>query len=453
MRVVLSWVTFVGWALAVLAALVPSCSTSPSAGVPYTGAAPDFTEVCHASSCTCPDGRRGQSQCIDGGGVGPCSCEGCPPFTRYAPPDFAPCGGEPFGTWRLRKLNTNGVSLSLSTQSIDGTTSSGQCPADVPKPMSIPDLRIDLQDGGDMDIHSAGISLTLRITESCLSEKVGVRCDRLDLGFGKCSSEDCGICNCSTGSTAGDEHGTWSRTPTALTLQVDSFRAVGTDFSYCVHDDTMDLGDLSGAVFTYERVQGSGTPAACGVRSPTDCAIGKGCHVGACVGGTDCTSAQAESSCTNRQGCTWDTNQCSGVAPATCTLADYDIVPGCKFVGILAKCTGTPTPCGPKVQADCAASPGCKAGPGCAGDGPLNCSKYNDLCSSCTMTAGCACSAITGDCTGAPTCAQQTDQNVCRSWSQCTWSPFVCKGESTPCEMISVAQCTAATGCQIQGAM
>jgi hypothetical protein len=53
--------------------------------------------------------------------------------------------------------------------------------------------------------------------------------------------------------------------------------------------------------------------------------------MGECAGTGDCAGVREESSCTNRQNCTWDAQKCSGT-PATCEPRDVGVVPGCLFV-------------------------------------------------------------------------------------------------------------------------
>ncbi|HKQ69205.1 MAG TPA: hypothetical protein VJT73_07695 [Polyangiaceae bacterium] len=418
-----------------------ACAGTPS---PHGNAAMDDgpNEQCEfATPCLCADGRTGKTACVDD--VVSCSCESCPAFAPRPAPPFDACGGEPFGTWLLQAIGTDGVSLKLVGLLSDDVT---RCPAVLTTPAVTPNVRFDLRDGGALEFVTDGASSTLQVLDSCVMAKAN--CGSIAASGGRCSKEGCGVCSCPLYGIAGQRQGTWTRSSSTLSFWLDGVNTPASS-DYCVKGEQMNLRDESGALFTYQRVLKSGAPTACAARAPDECSKGRGCHVGACTGGTKCLDAITPGTCTNRMGCTWANDVCSGTAPPACDLAEFDEVPGCRFESqTTAKCAGVPKPCSQATEQECKATKGCEAAFGCAGDGTIDCSQFTGACGVCNAIRGCSC-ASSGECSGSPTCDMQPDANLCGQAANCTWSASLCKGNAAACETLSIEQCAAMPGCHL----
>jgi hypothetical protein len=310
------------------------------------------------------------------------------------------------------------------------------------------DFRLNLEDGGRLDLYREAFGLFANVADSCIEEVLGTgqSCTEIEVQDGSCSSGSCGICECQFTAFELSDEGTWSRTATELSVSLLSGETGS--FEYCVQGDIMELHEPSGVAFQLERLQAHGTPTPCASRSSDTCTLGTGCVAGACTGGETCTTATSEANCTNRMGCSWDPSGCSGQAPGYCELAEYDVVPGCEFVGPSARCSGTPEPCDGKVELDCATTDGCTAGPGCVGSGTISCQRLNGACAQCELITGCSCGSG-AICDGSPRCEDQVDGTGCDYAEVCEWVDYVCRGTPTACEELSVADCAGVAGCSV----
>ena len=450
-------------AVGVLAMLVGAGCSSSGNG---TSRGPSAT--CRPGLSCCQPGYVGFTQCEGGREVCECQPDGldeagaggmpagdggaCGAFTPAAAPSFDACGGEPFGLWQATDV-TLGPSFeptelgALSYVPIGG----GSCPM-LPGKVPTPDFLLDLADGGNAAFAFGAWSFDYQWSSRCSDPNVS-RCIQPFASGGPvctCSDNGCGTSDCTVnipssfaGTIGGG--GSWTRSGSTITIT----NVIG--FDYCVQGETMQI-TWGGAVFTMKRVQAGGTPMPCASRSAATCALSGNCHP-LCAGGTQCSDAPSESQCTNRQGCTWDTNQCAGTAATQCELADYGVTPGCKLLSSSARCVGSATPCAAKTQSACGNTPGCSWAAGCVG-GALECADAFD-CTGCNAAAGCSCNQD-GSCLGSASfdCTMFDHLESCQAWGRdlelCHWAQKTCNGTPTQCSELSLFDCVGTAGCEIQ---
>ena len=402
--------------------------------------------------CMCPDGRLGTVRCQDG--VSTCSCDGCPTFTPAQPNSFTACGGFPVGRWRSTQADIGALQLKVFGQ--NGGSFVDECPMQPQQqPIDSYDLRFELHEGGKAEMAFSA-SMTYDVLLSCVQNLTQVwTCADLNVaapllsGYsarGSCSEDACGICSC-TEEPRGGAEGTWTRNETKLTLNPSP--SIANVYDYCVDGAKLTLQTQAGVVVELERVSVSGIPTTCASRSKEACTSGGHCTLGACVGGSNCTSA-GQALCSTLSGCSWAEDQCAGKAPATCKLADYDVVPGCTFGKGTPTCTGTPAPCLSQTVAQCNKIPGCTAKTGCTG-GPLDCGQWTGACSICDAKAGCSCKTFgqgAGDCVGTATCEGQSVSECESNFTGCKWGAH-CAGTPAPCEQLTELTCADTLGCSV----
>jgi hypothetical protein len=410
---------------------------------------PEPTPVCHSGDdCECADGRPGTSACDGGEAV--CDCDSCP---QYAPDDavrFEACGGEPFGVWQSEEISAPGFALELlRPDALGNYSSAGNCPTQVTDLTAQSSLRLALLDGGDAVLAgAAGISLSFKLLDACVQEKVAQSCTELRLN-GDCV-ETCGVCECDVTGGSMDSEGTWSRHGSTLSMSLSNQWTM----DYCVTGDEMVVRDSAGILIKMRRINLFSSPTACADRSPEVC--NRGCSPGACVGGETCEAASDETNCTNRQGCTWDRESCVG-QPEPCNLADYGIVPGCDLTETPLLCRGTRLPCRDSDAASCPAAAGCEVGPGCDG-GVVRCGNLTGACSFCEDVDGCTyCGQDTAVCGGSSTCAEQKSSYACGQvqalgMGDCQWVDSLCNGKPVPCAELPPEACSSAPGCELEPA-
>lgn len=391
--------------------------------------------------CDCMNGLRGITTCEDN--VASCDCSACEVDDPNPPPsDFDACGGEPFGAWRLLDTVYYDQTLTFAT-GVGSKKRSVECLAHPVAQAPALELLLELSDGGVARAVAAGGNVEYRTPESCLMGGLQETCEQ-----NGCEQGACGQCFCLGGTlNLNVPSGSWTRNNAKLSVGSSDQQ---TAFDYCVQDDRMTLR-LEGQqiVLELERVSLLGAPRTCGERSPEECApagvLRTDCHIGSCTGGEECPFAMAESDCTNRQGCTWDTSICSGTAAPTCAISDYDVLPGCQVTTQKPSCTGTSTACAEYTAATCPVAEGCKIADICTGESGA-CSGFWDAC-----TPGCTCMAVPdGDyceCVGTSDCSQATTQAGCEADTlECHWGPG-CSGSLPDCSQVSVETCEAVPGC------
>jgi hypothetical protein len=359
------------------------------------------------------------------------------------PSDWMPCGGDPFGRWIEKSADTKGFALHIYAKSSTGATQVYTCDAQVTRSVDSFGFRFEIHDGGKAIYSQRFGPMSFDVLNSCVLEKVSQSCERLQL-TGSCSPGVCGICSC-TASNAVELEGTWTRSPTTLTFSTPGFTSVSLD--YCVQGNEMTVRDSSGVLVTLARTAVSGAPTPCAQRT-SDCTVGGGCRLGACIGGTTCATAATEAVCTTRQGCSWAPDQCGGTAPTACKLADYGIVPGCVLLPGTPECTGTYDPCEKLGVVDCSSTAGCQWMSTCVG-GQADCEQsINGCSSSCDLIQGCRCDGATLKCVGTANCAQQTDDLRCRLARGCRWVD--CHGPMISCSRLNELNCETSLGCRLQ---
>jgi hypothetical protein len=395
--------------------------------------------ACQAGgACGCANGTNGVTKCTDSGAT--CSCPVCPVLSPPATSAWQPCGGSPFGRWRTKSDDITAYALDLYDNAQFKETT---CPEQLVKELTPVDLRLELENGGGAVLSVTGGKGSFRVAADCAH---ATGCASLG-----CTAEVCGAtCACDASVIATNAiSGTWTRSMTALGITSADGKSVYA-FDYCVDGSMMTLRDSFGNFITLEPAYVAGTPAACEGRSADQCALSTGCELGACVGTADCQSAASEGDCTNRQGCTWSPQTCTGMAPATCSLGDYDLVPGCNFVNGTAQCVGTPAPCA--GRGNCGTAPGCGAA-ACLG-GTFDCSEIGILeppigYSPDTLCAGAAgCTSYGLDrCGGTGSCATISPLNCAGYVNQAC--SLGCAGTPTPCEQLDELSCETDPGCQV----
>ncbi len=365
-------------------------------------------------------------------------------------PTLQACGGEPFGLWQA-----TGVELGPAFEVVDPpyfpAIGGGDC-AMLPAQVAAPNFLLYLASGGVASFAFGNWSFEYQWPSKCSNGNTS-DCIWPLSGDPSCTCHDngCGVSSCTVqiGSTwGGTTHGgaTWTRAGSTIAIQN------VTTFEYCVEGDTMRI-TWGHALFTMKHVQAGGVPTPCTARSPDTCTAGLGCHP-TCSGGANCSDAQSEDQCTNRQGCVWDPTHCAGTTAAGCELQDYGVVPGCEILSTDSKCVGTAGSCAAKTHLDCGRTPGCTWGPGCVG-GALTCGDAFD-CTGCNAAPGCACNQD-GSCLGSSSfdCTMFDHVETCQAWGSnldlCNWAQQTCNGKPTQCSELSLFDCANTAGCQIQG--
>lgn len=406
-------------------------------------------ECTPGGSCACGGDASGEIECNNG--VATCVCDECGELPAPEPADFDACGGEPFGTWVLSEISPGDVTTLVHRNL--GDTTGDYCPAEVTALGDDISFRLVLADGGDMAFELSGLSYSLQLLESCVAEaRISSGCDQVlldrEIGVdpvGTCSA-NCDICSCNI-LREGSFEGTWERSDTTLDLSY-----VGFDHEYCVEGNQMRLRNEDGLVLVMQRVFPFSDPTPCEERSVEQCI--QGCRVGQCLGDADCESASSEGDCTNQQGCEWDAESCTG-SPRDCSLADYDVVPGCEFLDEEPSCAGARVACEEVAIEECDAAPGCGVEGGCVG-GTVTCSVLTGACDFCNNVDGCGdCPDGGGACAGSSTCEQQPSSFACEDatnygMGDCEWIDSLCRGEATPCEDLPAEVCDDVTGCNLQ---
>lgn len=274
---------------------------------------------CYPTACTCPNGLTGEQDCDSA----ECHCDSCPPFEPETPVPLQGCGGEPFGFWRLKSIDSNGFPLYVRAESGGGSHCQGQV---VSLTESSADYLIEFLDGGSGNARFPAPRAEVLLANSCIQNVSGVSCENL-FGY-DCVKEDCGLCRCDLHGSGVDGRFGWSRSGSTLTVDME-FSSEPSLIEYCVDGSTLTLLASDGGInYVFERAYPTGVPTPCAERSVAEC-TSMGCHIGACDGAGDCVAAQTEASCTNQQGCSWNAAICSGEAPSSCTFSDYGFVPGC----------------------------------------------------------------------------------------------------------------------------
>ena len=394
--------------------------------------------------CDCGQGQIGSTMCTDD--VKTCNCDDYTKFTPDTPVTFDACGGEPFGTWHLTDVDLTGFPYHLYRNNALGEVElAGACPGKLVSKSDDYDLRIELKDGGIVTFSDNTLEFTRSFLQSCVNKTLSSDsfCDE---GAHGCTESN-GVCSCRNSFQFSSDIGrSWERTNTTITFS--TMYGSGAPLNYCVIDDQLLLEDTNAGIrFTLKKVVGGGIPAACASRTNATCTAGTGCHLGACVGdATPCAAAATEASCTNNSGCRWDTSACGGTAWDSCTLADFDVVPGCDFVSPKATCGGTAKLCSEYLAAECTNVNGCALTDNCHGEN-VSCATLFSDASVCYTDAGCTLSNYA--CTGTINCTSKTTQTNCRTVYGCEWVTDECSGTPPACSSYSVENCMNHSGCSL----
>jgi hypothetical protein len=428
--------------LAVMLALAGCSSCNTRSNEPQSPEDDEPAAMCvEGAPCTCyPTLEQGTLTCE--GGHTNCYCPPCqPPLQLSDAPTVQGCGGEPFGTWRLvdavwgrSKLSIMGALGPLGECDLM-TTNAG---AEVPQAL------MTLHESGRAEYFSAVTPLQISYRESCVTSQGSIFSCGSDAwtGVSNCSV-DCDVCTCDTSTkSSNSEDSDWARTEEELWI---TLYGQAKAFAYCLTGDQLEVS-TPGAYVVFERVNKLSKPTPCAGRTPMTCLAGQDdtCRLGACVGPAGCDEATSEGNCLTMSGCTWNPEQCLGVAQARCGLGDFGVVPGCELTTQAVSCQGTPEACESRLGA---CSHGCAVNTEgrCSGDA-LQC----DMFSFCPISCG---SCNVGS-TGEIECAIR-DEFTCDSLNEnyegegCTWERQYCEGSPIPCGDLPAEECDAVPGCQL----
>jgi hypothetical protein len=430
------------------ALLFPACGNSKNGSMadPSSGGNGPSINTCHSGEkCSCGAGRVGTVACE--GSVGACECEPCPALEVADAPAITPCGGEPFGSWRLTQVEWGRSELSLTSRG----ESVGSCDM-MTKPVGTkpPRLLMSLYEGGDAEYFSERSEVAVSWSESCVTSKVSeFSCgSKAWTGVSACKV-DCDTCNCSTSTAAfSEDEGEWGRTQEGLLIPI---FGQGGPWAYCVTGDELELSSEV-AHLVFERITRFTRPAACSARTAKNCAVGvpTTCWLGACVGGPSCEDASSEGSCLTNSGCSWDADACVGTAAEECQLGDLGVVPGCELTNKSVSCHGTAPQCEGRTADECGG--GCTFNDDGRCTGTLRCENFDycpieqcepgpdgDICAKdgpfeCSALSATECDSIALDYYG--------DES-------CSWEAAFCEGAPVACEDLPNDECDYAAGCAL----
>lgn len=388
-------------------------------------------ECVEGAACNCKK-LSGTTKCGSGGA----ECL-CPPESecRNEPgtPCFVPCGGAPFGIWRLEQ----------SCFSASSTTVRDGCEPFFSATARENELTLRITDGGELDSYGEEQwSVSSQVPLACLGIGSVNRCKDaifysqlaifggpgVGSGAAQCTANACGVCDCEgeESNSVSPEYG-WRRSGTKLTLG-------NVTVDYCVQGDVLWIGgkDENGApkvAYKFSKHSCTGTPTPCAQRTPAQCEMGGDCVTGHCKGKTStevgCDEELTEQDCGIKEGCVWETGACYGDAATDCAYDVCDQRPGCSWGEPKQHCAGTPQPC----------CHGEFSGVGaCSLLDATACLKAND----CTLTSG--------TCSGEAFCENQTDSAICAQIG-CKYMDG-CK--MTKCSELSVAECHSELGCRVE---
>lgn len=423
--------------------LVAGCSSGShdSDSTPPSGPFTSPGAQCEpGATCACNPGATGVTVCD--GDESHCECTQCPALEVHDAPTVKGCGGEPFGTWRLTKMELGTSRLTLSSFGMPV----GDCDLLTELKAEVPTALMTLSDGGDAEYFAVGTPTQVAWTESCVTSKVSqFSCGaKVWTGVSNCELT-CDTCRCDSSlASFEDDDGSWERTASTLTLAP---WGQSTSFDYCLKDNVLELS-TEGAYLTYELVNTLSLPKPCAGRSAAQCMAGEGCFLGACVGADDCVLADYEGECLTLKGCSWDTDACHGEGQLDCALGDFGKVPGCEFTDKPMICAGKPPSCSTLDAASCEGVAGCtvKKTGRCSGPSlpcedflscPIGYCQYNEDCSGVT-----SCSAFKAE-------YQCADANDNLPEPACQWEDSWCEGEPVSCDQYSPEDCATVSGCEL----
>lgn len=390
---------------------------------------------------TSTGGSSGSSSGASSGGTsGAGGTEMCPtPEPMHPNACFASCGGSPLGRWILEETCVRDVVGPIGGCETRFTAT------------GTPDFRMDFREGGLMRVTGSEIwGFDFRLAcGSCPGEWItepGLMAFRPQIGRIFCEEQSCGDCRCDDFGivgTMGDDD--WLVQDNLLIL------GSGPVLDFCVAEDEMWLGHAEqGMSYRLRRVECTGTPTPCAMRSTDDCEAGGRCVLGACEpsgGGSSCDALTAET-CETVSGCSWNATMCSGIAASVCDFDYCREEPGCEFVDADRPCEGTAQACESRDAATCGGAPGCRLGTCAASTGSdtRNCSAVSF--GVCETVTGCI---LTSDiqCIGMADCSEQTYSGACQTLG-CSWTASTsCMGDATPCAELGAARCSSQPGCTL----
>jgi len=348
--------------------------------------------------------------------------------TEPGPADFSPCGGEPFGTWRSTSVGWRSWEVGLGTRIEEAGG-----------------YRVRFEDGG---------TLTWARDQALVDASYGATCpgdggpiidfDPKTPEFEQtCDALACGICVCEFAFEQILVDGDWTRTDTTLTVTLHDYDPMS--FEYCVAGDEMTLVGVDGRSMVLERVEGVLTRLPCAGRAVEEC-VGD-CSPGRCVGEADCDLESTETECLTRQGCEWQADYCAGDVQSSCSLAEFDRVPGCEFVDS-AHCEGVPDACWTIAEETCEEQLGCEAELSCGGE-PIPCSYGNYDSGVCAELSSCSFDDELSTCEGTAVRCEDFGITCYPFDSDSGCEPYPCSGTPTPCEELDTVTCGQVQGCSV----
>jgi len=436
------WTLAARVALLICVCVVSSCSAeSPTVDAPSTEPRHPPVPCTEGKECECMPGQPGSVSCASG--FAACQCEACPPLEVHDVAKIDACGGAPFGVWRLTELEVGRTQFVVSVAGeLPGT-----CDVRLDTPNETPRVLMNLKDGGAAEYDTEAVATQAHWSNNCITSKSEqLSCGSKGwTGVSNCALS-CDICTCDTTlGTAADEDVGWLRSASTLTVAP---LGKSTEFDYCVQDSKLTLTSAALSL-EFEQVFTVDTPAPCEKRSPKQCTLGKGCTLGLCEGSSTCAQQDFEAECLTNKGCTWNATACAGV-PLSCTLADFETVPGCDIVDHPMSCVGTPPACSTLDVATCANRPGCKVNDTGRCNGPsIPCGDFIDC-------PGVTCLDAAAGCLGVFSCAAFNEDYQCNDTNEnirnnpCKWEPSWCEGDAEPCASYSQRSCSDHPGCHLE---
>ncbi|MES1173184.1 MAG: hypothetical protein ABUL62_02555 [Myxococcales bacterium] len=407
----------------------PSIGGSGGGAGAGTAAAAGASACIVGASCNCGS-RVGTTTCAHD--KAECSC---PPSSECNNEPgarcFEPCGGDPFGIWRLEESCFAGARLSTSPE----------CKPFIGATATDNELTLRIVDGGELSGYGHETwTVASHVPLACLGIESVNRCKDATfytgLAFfsqssssgGSCVANACGVCDCEGMEASGwSGSSSWSRSGSKLTLG-------DVTFDYCVQGDQMWIGGAAAdgspkVAYRLSKHSCMGKPIPCADRTPEQCELSGSCIAGHCKGksaaDTGCASAWSQDVCDITEGCVWETGGCYGDAAPGCDISNCDTDPGCSWGAPVQHCAGEAFPCCQTVLSE-------------SGD----CSLLD--ATSCSKAQGCT--LLGGTCTGEPSCYDQTDSAICGALG-CQYTPG-CTPVS--CSALSAASCHSMQGCHIE---
>lgn len=160
-----NWFIKAVWCVPAFALLGACGDSKSSAPEEPKGPGPGPVTTCtDGAPCSCASGTVGSVICGDDG-ARTCDCPECPALELPEATVGDDCGGEPFGLWRLTKLEFSALEIRL----LNDGSSLGTCPTVFSDYEEAPHLLMSLQEGGTAQYAVERIPLEQSWSEDCVT--------------------------------------------------------------------------------------------------------------------------------------------------------------------------------------------------------------------------------------------------------------------------------------------